>query len=245
MVPVISKFVVKHVLFGLLIRSIFRGKHFPSPSVRVQFFQRKIKRINGPTKTCVALITNLLSIRATISRKMLINNTFETQTVTGNPTGNSRCHALASHALSMSCSFGQLSRSIKSRCVVTNPPPPPPPPHSCGHFGRQQFHMTFRETVYQRVDLQVIWDVMTLMRRPRRVKSSCLDAMKTSPCWFLYECFKSIHLGVSQPDGSDLEITTKRLHQQTTVKKITVMEINQVAVLTDSIESDKISFYCA
>ena len=55
---------------------------------------------------------------ATIFRKMLINNKFEAQTLTGNPTRNSCCHALASHALSMSCSFGQSACSIESRCMV-------------------------------------------------------------------------------------------------------------------------------
>ena len=59
-------------------------------------------------KTCFALITHLLSLRATISRKMLIDNKFEAQTLTGNSTGNSRCHALASRALNMSCSFGSI-----------------------------------------------------------------------------------------------------------------------------------------
>ena len=49
---------------------------------------------------------------------MLMNNEFKTDTSTGNPTGNSRCHTLASRALNMSCSFGQSARSIKSRCEV-------------------------------------------------------------------------------------------------------------------------------
>ena len=48
---------------------------------------------------------------------MLINKKFEVQTLTENPTGNSRCHVLASRALNMSCSFGQSARSIESRCV--------------------------------------------------------------------------------------------------------------------------------
>ena len=38
--------------------------------------------------------------------------------LTGNPTGNSRCQALASRALNTSCNFGQSARSIESRCVV-------------------------------------------------------------------------------------------------------------------------------
>ena len=58
-------------------------------------------------------------MRATILRKMLINNKFEAQTLTGNPTGNSCCHALASRALNKSCSFGQSGRWIESRCIVT------------------------------------------------------------------------------------------------------------------------------
>ena len=35
--------------------------------------------------------------------------------LTGNPTGNSRCQALASRALNTSCYFGQSARSIESR----------------------------------------------------------------------------------------------------------------------------------
>ena len=58
-------------------------------------------------------LPHLLSIRATISRKMFINNKFEAQTLTGNPTGNSRCHLL-----NMSRSFGQSARSLENRCVV-------------------------------------------------------------------------------------------------------------------------------
>ena len=38
--------------------------------------------------------------------------------LTGNPTRNSRCQALASRALNTSCYFGQSARSIESRCVV-------------------------------------------------------------------------------------------------------------------------------
>ena len=50
--------------------------------------------------------------------KMLINNKFEAQTVTRNPTGNSRCHALASRALNMSCGFGQSARSIHAWATI-------------------------------------------------------------------------------------------------------------------------------
>ena len=37
-------------LVGLLIRSTLRGKKCTSASTRVQFFQRKIERINRPTR---------------------------------------------------------------------------------------------------------------------------------------------------------------------------------------------------
>ena len=53
-----------------------------------------------------------------IENKMWINNKVEAQTLTGNPDKISRCYALASRALNMSCSFGQSARSIESRCVV-------------------------------------------------------------------------------------------------------------------------------
>ena len=50
--------------------------------------------------------------------KMLMNNEFKAQTLTGNSSGNLRRHVLASRALNMPCSFYQSSRSIESRCVV-------------------------------------------------------------------------------------------------------------------------------
>ena len=46
--------------------------------------------------------------------KMLKNNKFKAQTLTGNPTGNYRCQLLASHALNLSCSFSQSACSIKA-----------------------------------------------------------------------------------------------------------------------------------
>ena len=55
------------------------------------------------------------SIRTTPSW-LLMNNKFKTQAPTGNPTGNSRYHVLASCASNMSCSFGQSA--IETRCVV-------------------------------------------------------------------------------------------------------------------------------
>ena len=42
-------------------------------------------------------------MRAKTSWKMLMNNEFKADISTGNPTGNSRCHTLASYALNMSC----------------------------------------------------------------------------------------------------------------------------------------------
>ena len=49
---------------------------------------------------------------------MLVNNKWKPQTVTGNFTGNWRCHVLASRALNMSCSFAKSARPIESWCVV-------------------------------------------------------------------------------------------------------------------------------
>ena len=109
----------KTCLVGVLIHLIIHGKNCTSTSAWVQFFQRKIERIIQSNKTCFALITHLLSTRATTSWKMLMNNEFKADTSTGNPTRNSRCNTLASHALNMSCSFGQSARLIESRCVVT------------------------------------------------------------------------------------------------------------------------------
>ena len=48
---------------------------------------------------------------------VLINNKFKAQTLTGNPTGNLRCHV--SRTLNMPCIFGQSVRSIEIKCVVT------------------------------------------------------------------------------------------------------------------------------
>ena len=47
-----------------------------------------------------------------------MNNKFKAQSLTENPTGNSRCRDLASRALNMSGYFDQSARSIESRCVV-------------------------------------------------------------------------------------------------------------------------------
>ena len=87
-------------------------------SASAVFPAKNSKRINRQTRRFV-LITHLLSIRTTLSRKMLsvINSKFEALTLTGNP----RYHAFASHALNMSYSFGQSACSIESRCVVMSP----------------------------------------------------------------------------------------------------------------------------
>ena len=104
-------FCSKTCLVGLLIPLIFRRKNCTSASAQVQFFQWKIKWINRPRR-------HPLSRRAKILWKMSIDNKFQAQILTGNPTGNSCCHALSSCALNISCSFGQSAHSIESRCVV-------------------------------------------------------------------------------------------------------------------------------
>ena len=78
----------KTCLAGLLIRSIFRGKNCTSASARVQFFLPKSNELTDQ-QDMFCLITHLLSIRATISRKTLIDKKIEAQTLTRNPTGNS------------------------------------------------------------------------------------------------------------------------------------------------------------
>ena len=127
----------KTCLVTVLIRSIFAREKLHERFSASAVFQRKIERINtASSKTCFALITHLLSIRETTSWKMLMNNKFKAQTLTGNPTGNYRCQLFASRALNMSCYFSQSARSIESRCVVippSHPPPPSPTPHPTPH----------------------------------------------------------------------------------------------------------------
>ena len=108
----------KTCLVGLLICSILCGKNCTSATARVQFSSAKSNELADQQDMYFALITHLLSIRATTSWKMLMNMEFKADTWTGNPTRNSRCHTLASRALDMSCSFGQSERSLESRCVV-------------------------------------------------------------------------------------------------------------------------------
>ena len=84
-------------LVGLVFCSNFRGKNF-------SFFSEK-------SNASAFYTSNKM-------RKLLINNKFKAQTLTGNPTGNYRCEHLASRSSNMSCSFSQSTCSIESRCVV-------------------------------------------------------------------------------------------------------------------------------
>ena len=82
-------------------------------SVRMQFFQFKIERMNRQQgmfcfNHASAFYTNNNNI------VMLINNKFMPQTLTGIPTGNLTCHVLAPRALNMSCRCGQSARSIET-----------------------------------------------------------------------------------------------------------------------------------
>ena len=65
--------------------------------------------LNGLTdqQDMFSLIMYLLSICATTSWKIFLNNKFRAESLPRNPTGNSRCHVLASHVLNRSRSFGQ------------------------------------------------------------------------------------------------------------------------------------------
>ena len=88
--PYAERLCSKTCLVDLLIRSIIRS------------FPAKNQTNKQTNRTCFALNTNRLSIWVTTSWKMLINNKFKAQTLTGNPTGNYRCQLLASRALYMS-----------------------------------------------------------------------------------------------------------------------------------------------
>ena len=101
----------KTCLAGLLIHLILCRKNCMSASAQVQFFQCKIEWM-------YAVITYLLSIWTTTSRKMLMNKKLKSQTVTENPTRNLLCKVLEWHALNMSCNFGQSVPLIESRCLV-------------------------------------------------------------------------------------------------------------------------------
>ena len=103
----ISNYVVKHVLLVALKQSC----NFSREKSNELTDQQDMFCFNHASPA-------VLSIRATISREMLIDNKFEAQTVTGNSAGISRCHDLASRALNVSGTFGQSARSIESRCVV-------------------------------------------------------------------------------------------------------------------------------
>ena len=81
------------------------------------FFQRKIERINTPTRHLLLCSHNCFLYEQQHREKMM-NNKFEGQTLTGNPIGNPRRHISASRALNMSYCFGQSARSIQKGCVV-------------------------------------------------------------------------------------------------------------------------------
>ena len=86
----------KTCLIGLLIRSILRGKN--AQALQREIFQRKIERINSQQDTIYFDHSSALYTSNRIM-KMWINNAFKAHTSTGNRTGNSRCHVLASRAL--------------------------------------------------------------------------------------------------------------------------------------------------
>ena len=109
----------KTCIVGLLICSIFCGKKCTSASVRVLFSSEKS---NDLTDQQDVFCFNHASTFYTSNNieKMLIDNIFEeAQSLTGNPTERSRCHALASRAFNMSRGCGQSARSVESRCVVS------------------------------------------------------------------------------------------------------------------------------
>ena len=78
------------------------------------FFPARREPINRAGRHVFALITHLLSIRATASWKMLMVNKYKADTPTGNPTGNWRCQVLAPRAFvtnQLRCMHGCVSYS--------------------------------------------------------------------------------------------------------------------------------------
>ena len=65
-------------------------------------FQHKIERKKKKIEQQDMFCFSQTSAFYKSSWKMLMNNKFEAQFLTGNPTGNSRCHVLASRASNMS-----------------------------------------------------------------------------------------------------------------------------------------------
>ena len=100
-------YVEKTCLVGLLIRSILSGKIFSCAKSNELTDQQGMFCFNHASAFYMS--NNIVKN---------VDVEFKTDTSTGNPTGNLRCHTLASHALNMSCNFGQSAHSIESRCVV-------------------------------------------------------------------------------------------------------------------------------
>ena len=105
---------IKTCLAGLFIRSIFRGgklhRRFSASAV---FSSEKSNELTDQQDV---FCFNHLSAFYTSNNvvKLLMNNKFKAQTLTGNPTGNYSCQLLASRALNMSCTFSQSVRSIET-----------------------------------------------------------------------------------------------------------------------------------
>ena len=105
-------------LVGLLIRSILRGKIARALRRECSFSSENMSELTDLQDMFCFNHACTFYTSDNIERDMLINNKFKAQTLIRIPTGNSRCHALMSRALNVSCSFGQSARSIESRCVV-------------------------------------------------------------------------------------------------------------------------------
>ena len=72
-------FAVKHVFLPCQFVRFSRGKNCMSVSARVQFFQRKIERINNTVARHVLLISRICFLHKQKIVKMLMNNKFKAQ----------------------------------------------------------------------------------------------------------------------------------------------------------------------
>ena len=83
----------KTCLIVLLIRSIFRGKNARTLQRECSFSSEKSNELPDQQDMFCFNHASTFYTSNNIEKKLLINNKFEAQTLTGSPTANSRCYA--------------------------------------------------------------------------------------------------------------------------------------------------------
>ena len=92
------------------------GKNCTSGWARQQFLQARLDELTEQQNmVCFNHASAFYKNKNIV--KILMNNKFRVQILTGNPTRNWRCHVLASRALNMSCSLGQSAPFWNFRCI--------------------------------------------------------------------------------------------------------------------------------